>query len=154
MSKTLSIKNGMIEINPSGQVVMVDSITKANQDMAWMLMQNYDPVTGSGSELYKVDFPVQATKLAASGLITKRIYETVDRLKKLQWPDRDKIGDDEMLDNITSLIVVPQGSMKFAFILKVAVKSGDTLLASKQIYLAQQLPKQQLFTTEEEREMI
>lgn len=114
MSNTLRWSDGDIFINSAGRSEFVDGPDKAAQDLAEVLLQPLDALRDYGSELESLNVPHPVSLFAGKALISKKVDEAVQRLKRLQEQDPNA-GPDETIDKINKLVVQEIASREFIF---------------------------------------
>ncbi len=132
MSKTLRMSDGDIFINSAGRAEEIEGADKAAQDLAEILMTPLDSLRGYGSELADLSIPQPVGLFAGKAIISKKVDEAVQRLRRLQEQDPNA-GSDERIEKINKLVVENIGSRDFIFWVNVLLEDrtiiGDRVLA-------------------------
>ncbi len=89
-------------------------------------MTPVDNTRAYGSELTALDIPQPVTEFAGKALISKKVDEAIQRLRRLQDLD-PAITQDERIDRINKLVVDQVASTDFVF--WVSVVTADTAVA-------------------------
>lgn len=132
MSKTLRMADGDIYINSAGRAEEIEGPDKTAQDLAEILMTPLDSLRAYGSELADLNIPQPVSLFAGKALISKKVDEAVQRLKRLQEQD-PYAGPDERIDKINRMVVEQIESRDFIFWVNVLLQDknvvGDRILA-------------------------
>lgn len=124
MSKTLSIVNGQIDIDPAtGLVNTVTGNRKAAQDLGEVLLQDYDPNTDYGSYLRAI----ATNQIQGAGDLFFRYY-IADAVQKLQASQQKDafLTAAEQITSIISLNLSSYGDAQTVFFLSVATADGGS----------------------------
>lgn len=114
MSVTLRMADGDLFINSAGRAEEVSGADKTAQDLAEVLMTPLDPLRSYGSELADLSIPQPVSLFVGKALISKKVDEAIQRLKRMQ--ERDPYaGPDERIDKINRLLVEEIESREFIF---------------------------------------
>ncbi len=106
--------DGDFFINSAGRTELVDGADKAAQDLAEVLMTPLSRARAYGSELASLDIPEPVSAIVGKSLISKKVDEAVQRLKRLQELDPE-ITDTEQIEKIHKLVVEQIGTGQFIF---------------------------------------
>lgn len=132
MSTTIRMADGDIYINSAGRAETITGTNKATQDIAEVLMTPLDGLRDYGSELASLDIPPQVSLFAGKSLLSKKIDEAIQRLKRKQEAD-PYITDDELIETINRLKIDQFNTGDFLFWVSVLTRSqtttGDQILA-------------------------
>lgn len=143
MSITLKCDDGDLLVSTTGAFILIDGMQKCAQDIAESLLNNWDPDISNwynGSELYLIDEdPATLSLVSAEERIRFSVEESILRLQDLQEAD-DYADEDEIIDEIRTLMVQRVGFMTFGFYLGVVTASEEFVPQNFFINLAQQLP--------------
>lgn len=141
MSITIRVANGGIDIDASGLPVMVENEAKAAQELAEVILNEYDAAEDWGSTLHQLTGD-PGVVISAPSRIASSLTDAVDRLIRKQLLDGDKITLRESIDNISQLDVIPlnHGRTVWGFVLRVRLKSNFEAVTGFSVDLDQQLP--------------
>lgn len=132
MSKTIRMADGDIFINSAGRSEEIEGPDKAAQDIAEVLMTPLDSLRAYGSELAALSIPQPVSVFAGKALISKKVDEAIQRLKRLQEQD-PYAGRDERIDKINRLVVEEIEARDFIFWANVLLQDktvvGNRILA-------------------------
>lgn len=133
MSTTIRMMDGDIYINSAGRAETITGTSKAAQDLAEVLMTPLDGLRDYGSELGSLDIPPQVSLFAGKALLSKKIDEAVQRLKRKQEAD-PFITDDELIETINRLKIIQFDVGSFLFWVSVLLRdtsvTGDQILTT------------------------
>lgn len=143
MSTTFKMDNGDMLMSASGRFVECSGIEKCAQDIAEVLLNNYDsenPGYFIGSELYKLD----SMTFSLGGIDAPMMIETFarDAIKRLMEAQENdpSVENQELIDDIRVLRAQKIGSMTYAFFLKCVTNYDMFVQTNFNISLGQQLP--------------
>ena len=131
MSKTFYMSDGDLFIDDeTGRVLVIDGITKCNQDIAESLMSEFDPTRPYGNEL--INFQSQATVLGyiAEDFVRVKLDECIRRLMDMQKSDSYSTPD-ERIGTIQKILVKDIGDSSYSF--WVQVQTEDTSASTSKI---------------------
>ena len=143
MSITIKCDDGDIMVSTGGTFIIVGGMQKCAQDIAESLLNNWDPDVLSwynGSELYTVaEDPASLGLIGAEERIRYSVEDAILRLQDLQQAD-DEADEDEIIEEIRTLMVQKVGFMTYGFYLGVITASEEFVPQDFFINLSQQLP--------------
>jgi hypothetical protein len=143
MSTTLKMDNGDLLLSASGRFVECSGVEKCAQDMAEVLLNNYDsenPGYFIGSELYKLDgMTFSLGGIDANMMIETFVRDAIKRLMEAQEND-PSVENAELIDEIRTLRAQKIGMMSHVFFLKCVTNSDMHVETTYSINLNQQLP--------------
>lgn len=143
MSTTLKMADGDLATDSGGRYLNVEGPEKAAQDLAEVLMNNYDPEFPPywiGSTLFEIAAnPSEFNAFNAEISIRASVEDAVARLQDLQDID-PFVEDEELITDIHRLEVIQIGDKTYAFFLEVRVDSDDLLQLEFDVPLGQVLP--------------
>lgn len=114
MSTTIRMADGDFFVNSAGRTESIEGPSKAAQDIGEILMTPLDADRDYGNELEDLDMPPQISMFAGEGLISKKVDEAIQRLRRFQR--RDPYAEaDERIEKIRNLVVQTIGSGSFFF---------------------------------------
>lgn len=108
------MEDGDIYLNSAGRGETISGADKASQDIAEVLLTPLDALRDFGSELADLNVPEPVRVFAGRALISKKVDEAVQRLKRLQQTDTQSTAD-ERIDKINRIIVEQINSTDFVF---------------------------------------
>jgi hypothetical protein len=151
MSTTIRMADGDLYINSAGRAETITGADKAAQDLAEVFMTPLDGLRDYGSELASLDIPPQISVFAGKALLSKKVDEAVQRLKRKQEAD-SYVTDDELIESINRLVIDQFGPGDFVFWVSVLLR--DQTVSNDQV-LAVSLRHQESYstTTESLREL-
>jgi len=118
------MEDGDIFISTAGKSESVSGADKCVQDIAEALMTPLDSARDYGSELADLNIPEPVSVFAGKAIISRKIDEAIQRLKRLQELD-PHAGSDERIDRINRLIVDRLNSTDFTFWVSVFLKDDS-----------------------------
>jgi hypothetical protein len=137
------MSDGDLATDSGGRYLNIQGPEKAAQDLAEVLMNNYDPEFPPywiGSTLFEITAnPTEFNTLNAEISIRASVEDAVARLQDLQDVD-PFVDDEELITDIHRLEVIRIGDKSYAFFLEVRVDSDDLLLLEFDVPLGQVLP--------------
>jgi hypothetical protein len=143
MSITLKMVDGDLATDSGGRYLNVVGAEKAAQDIAEVLMNNYDPEFPPywiGSSLFEIQAnPTEFNTFNAELSIRSSVEDAVARLQDLQDVD-PFVDDEERITHIKRLEVIQIGDKSYAFFLEVRVDSDELLQLEFDVPLGQVLP--------------
>ncbi len=132
MSTTIRMFNGDILIDSAGRSQAISGPDKAAQDIAEILMTPLDGLRDYGGELESLDIPPIISVFAGKALISKKVDEAIQRLKRFQERDPN-ITDDELIESINRLVVEQFETTDFLFWVSVLLRdqsvTSESILA-------------------------
>jgi hypothetical protein len=130
MSTTIRMADGDLFVDTAGRTETVTDANKCAQDVAEVLLTPLDGLRDYGSELASLNVPQPVSLLAGRALISKKVDEAVQRLKRSQ--ERDPyVTDQEQIEKINRLIVNNINDTDFVFWVNVLLR--DATVTSTQI---------------------
>jgi phage baseplate assembly protein W len=126
MSTTIRMADGDLFINSAGRGETIDGADKASQDIAEILLTPLDALRDFGSELSSLNVPEPVRVFAGRALISKKVDEAVQRLKRLQQNDTESTAE-ERIDRINRIIVDQIASTDFVFWVSVLLEDRTVL---------------------------
>lgn len=143
MSITLKCDDGDLIVATTGAFVLIDGLQKCAQDIAESLLNDWDPDLinwYNGSELYLIDGdPASLSIVTAEERIRFAVEDSILRLQDLQQSD-DFADEDEIIEEIRTLMVQKVGLMTYGFYLSAITASDEFVEQDFAINLSQQLP--------------
>lgn len=126
MSTTLRMADGDIFINSAGRAETIDGANKAAQDIAEILLTPLDALRDYGSELSDLNVPEPVRVFAGKSLISKKVDEAIQRLKRAQESDAESTAD-ERISKVNRIIVDQINSTDFVFWVSVLLEDETVL---------------------------
>lgn len=130
MSKTIGVRNGDWDFDGYGRMVQVQDSDKTSQDLAEMIISDYDPTRDYGTRLA----PGYVPPTAAEGVISMELSQGVARLQRLQQQDVAST-ESERISAITLLEVqrVANDPTSYNYALGVKTEDGDGIISSDRV---------------------
>lgn len=143
--ETLKCTNGDIEIgSANGRPRFIRGLEKTSQDVAHTLLLKYDPLRQRGCELLDFEEKVRNSELipaAQAGFVQRYVEEAINRLMAFQQRNRERIPDDEFINNIERVdIYAGSTPVDVIFYAVVRTKDGNTAQSAFEVNLRHQLP--------------
>lgn len=125
MSTTIRMFDGDILIDSAGRAQSITGTDKAAQDIAEVLMTPLDGLRDYGSELAGLNIPPIISVVAGKALISKKVDEAVQRLRRLQQQD-PAVTNDELIESIDRLVIQQFNTGDFLFWVSVLTRDRST----------------------------
>lgn len=129
MSTTIRMADGDIYINSAGRSETIEGTDKCSQDIAEVLMTEVAE-RDFGSELASLTIPEPVQVFAGRALISKKVDEAIQRLRRMQQQD-PYITADEQIERISRLVVEQFGPTDYVFWVNVVLR--NTTVTSDQL---------------------
>ncbi len=124
MSWTLKVSNGQIVLNEAtGQIQTVEGNRKAAQDIANVILLDFDAARQYGS--YLTAIVQNRIPFASELLIRFYIADAIGKLMAKQEQDPD-VTEDEKIVQIDELLTTPESSGVVGFFVAVSTEDGGT----------------------------
>jgi hypothetical protein len=135
MSQTLAVANGDLDINAVGSVDIISGRDKVNQDIAEILLSNYDRSRNYGGRLQTMSVPGAGAK----SIISAELQTIMSRLQAMQSQD-PTITAAERISAVQSIKVGEINATDFTFQIVVqTADSGSVVLTDSVTYRSIQL---------------
>jgi len=129
MSTTIRMADGDIYLNSAGRGETIAGADKCSQDTAEVLLTPLDALRDFGSELADLNVPEPVRIFAGRALISKKVDEAIQRLRRLQQTDTQSTAD-ERINKINRIIVEQIASTDFVFWVSLLLED-ETILADQ-----------------------
>ena len=130
MGYTLRIVNGQLDLDTTtGQLNTVTGERKCSQDLAEVMLQDYDAETNYGSYLTTVVTNSTAVPFADDLFVRHYISEAVDLLKASQVADQTSTSDERIQDILQLLTQFDTNTGTVGFLLSVSTEAGSSDVA-------------------------
>ena len=130
MSKTIGVRNGDWDFDEYGRMVQVQGPDKTSQDVAEVLLSDYDPTRDYGIRIGAGYVPPSG----GEGIISMELTQAIARLQRLQQMDRASTPD-ERISAITKLTVnrVRDDVTSYDYNVAVRTEAGDNIVSSDRV---------------------
>jgi hypothetical protein len=130
MSKTIGMRNGDWDFDGYGRMSQVQDSDKTSQDLAEMIISDYDPTRDYGTHLT----PGYVPPTASESVIAMELSQGVGRLQRLQQQDKASTPS-ERISSITQLDVarVADDPTAYEYELGVKTEDGDGIVSSDRV---------------------